>query len=176
MSEQTIAVDAKGIYYAPEGTALPTINTSLTDAVWTAAGWSKVEEVTDDGVELALKSDAIVKRPMGTRMPTGKRVVTEGMEKVVFASYRNDEATVNLALATPTTVSGGITTGGSVSYVAMAVQSENCVYHMKKVSAKGTWGTTYKPEDWSTTPFEFECYEDDSEAAGTTNWARYKIS
>lgn len=163
-----VTVDAKAVFYAPVSTAVPATPTTI--SAFTSGGWTQVEDVTEDGVEMEMVAEGPRKRPMGARMPTSKKTTTRGMKTLKFSSYRSDNAT--LALSIPDAQFSGTTlvSGDTEQFVAMAVLTNNNVWHAKKVSAVGNLAMKYNHENFATPPFEFECFERDTDALGTSNY------
>jgi hypothetical protein len=179
MAEQTLSIYGKLFWRSWRGfgsIGLPTISASLADADWTSAGWTRVTEIQDDGIEVSFIHNGKMKRPLGSLMPTGKLVHTQGIDSIKFAIFQNRETDVELALPTWTTTSGGITGSKTVVYVSLAIQSDTSVIVAKKAAATGKLVQKFTNEDWTNTPYEFDCFEDDTESSGTPNWVRYKVS
>lgn len=175
MAQETVVAKANGVYYAPVNQALPTVDSALSDAVWATASWTKIPEVTEDGIELEFVNESVKKRPLGTLMPTDKTPIDEGLASIKFATYRSEDAQMTLAFPDATHSGIVLEGGGSVLFYAMAVWTPNCVWHAKKVSATGNITMSYI-HDYAKPPFEFECFEDEvNDPTGTTNWACHPI-
>jgi len=175
MAQTTVVAKANGVYYATVGQALPTIDSSLTDAIWAAASYIKIPELTEDGVELVFTYADVKKRPLGTLRPTDKVTIDAGLEFIRFATYRSEDAVITLGFPDATHSGIVLTGGGTILYYAMAVWTDNCTWLAKKVSATGNLTMTYA-HNFGTPPFEFECFEDEvNDPTGTPNWACHPI-
>lgn len=170
MAQATVVGKARAIYYATVGTSLPSpIGATMT---WAADGWTQIPDVTEDGFELTWTYTDIKKRPLGTFRPTDKLLIDAGLEFIRFATYQSDDEIMTLVFP-DATHSGAILTGGgyggTLSYVAMAVHTDNWVHLGLRVSATGTIAVTYE-HDYAKPPLEFECFELTTGSVGDPNW------
>lgn len=170
MAQPTVVGKARGIYYATVGTSLPSpIGATMT---WAADGWTAIPDVTEDGYEITFIYNDVKKRPLATMRPTDKLIIDAGMEFIRWASYQSDDEILTLTFP-DATHSGAVLTGGghggTISYVAMAVHTDNLVWLGLRVSATGNLAMTYA-HDFAKPPLEFECFELTTGSVGDPNW------
>lgn len=177
MSEERIILAAKGVYYDTlPHSSLPTINTSLAASDWVAAGWTPVDYVNDGGVEIEMAHTRKMLRKLGSLTNHAAKTTEQGLKTISWEMDYDDEDAVTLSLPNPASISGGITGGGDEIYYAVAIHTDNAVWLARKVLATGKIKKGYKSDDFTKSPVEFECLEDDTNGVGTPNWARYKIA
>jgi len=170
MAQEPVVGKARGIYYAAVGVTVPDPIAAV--MTWAADGWVEIPDITEDGYEITWAYADVKKRALGTMRPTDKLIIDSGMEFIRFASYQSDDEVMSLAFP-DATHSGAVLTGGgyagTISYVTMAVHTDNCVWQGFRVSATGNLAMKYA-HDYAKPPLEFECFELTTGSVGDPNW------
>ena len=175
--QEHFAVDFNAMYYAPVGTALPDV---CSTADFVAAGWILFNDA--DGNEGSIWTVDTLKKERrypGSRMPAGAAIIKSGLETLSFRSYRSDLGALYLALPDGQYAGADHLMAGKheQEYRSIAMPTDNSVYWARKVAATGKVPLTFKNDDWTYTPYEFDCYErSELDPAGTTNWDIFAIT
>lgn len=174
MAEATpYVIDARGVYIAPVGTALPAgPYTEGAEIDWDAAGWTKVD-VSEEGIELSLATVSVQRKQLGYSSPVGQRARSR-VDSIKWAGYDNSEASMLLVLPDGQLVDGAVTGGAAEAYYALAVDGHNVVWYVRKMGATGNLTQSWKNEAFTMTPYEYTAYDDETLAPGTPNYTRTK--
>jgi len=172
MAQETSAIDYNEIYYgAWPGSLLPANVTRATD--WVAEGFTAVDEPDGDaGMVITWVREVKEKRIAGSMMSSDEHPIRMGVESITFASLRHDDKHLTLAFPEASHVGEHLTADGATKYVRMAVVTDNNVYWFKKVANDGNFVATISNTEFTGTPYNFKCKEDDSAGAikGASNF------
>jgi hypothetical protein len=172
MAQETCAVDYQEIYYEAWPTSeLPASVTKTTD--WIAEGFTAIDEPDGDaGAVITWIREVATKRPAGSLMETSEHPTKSGAASFTFTTDRSDDKHLTLAFPEASHDGEHLTADGATKYLRVAIVTDNNVYWFKKVANDGNLVTTITNTEFTQTPYNFKCFEDDSAGAkkGAANY------
>jgi hypothetical protein len=139
-------------------------------------GWTKIESVTEAGVELNFINEGVDREESGRNMPVETFDTKMGLQAIKFQTAYSTEAFMDLAMPDGDITGATMYGGADRAYIALAVHTDNCVWYAGRCSAVGVPALSYVNSDFTKTPLEFKVYESPYEAKGTSNWVRHPIT
>lgn len=170
MAEANVIVGAKFVY-VKAGTDLPLPGDAAVDLDFVGAGWTKLENLTEEGADLKFIYEMLEVRPMGSKRPTQLVPKDAGIEMLTVNTYEADAAAWRRALPDPL-ISGPVSTGGgTITYYTGAVVVENGIWRIKRMLATGDLNPVYKNDAFTFSKYAYTCLEDpDATTPGDPNW------
>lgn len=167
----SIVIKPQGIYTAPVATALPTITGTLGNTI-TMTDWTDLGFIDPDGkLKIEFVPEVKTVRAMGMEGAL-KSFKTSQRAKISFSGLEETIAAVQKSLNLSSVTSDTLTDGGSgeIGYTALAIVTNNLVYHFKRVGNEEGLVKEIDDADAAKMAFVLMTFVEEAATAGERQW------